>query len=174
MSSADRLRLLVRRARYRARQFTRGLRAHLSPVEVAEVRTFLRAEEFRLFLHAHARDRRHSMDLYRLLQREGASEPMLRAALLHDVGKERPATWHRVAFVLLDAATPGLARRIEAEGPGWRGALWRIRHHARLSAAKLAAIEVDPRVIEIVRAHTGEPPARDAEIAQFIAADDTV
>ena len=87
------------RARYRLRQFTRGLRPHLSADEVAEVRGRLSEREFALFLNAQPRDRRHSMDLYRLLQQQGASDAALVAALVHDVGKGQVATWHRVAFV---------------------------------------------------------------------------
>ncbi|GMU41059.1 MAG: hypothetical protein AMXMBFR23_19250 [Chloroflexota bacterium] len=171
---APRARTPLARARYRASQFVHGLRPHLSAAEVAEARGRLSAEEFRLFLHAEPRDRRHSMDLYRLLQSEGASEAALVAALVHDTGKGRLATWHRVAFVILNAAAPGLSRRVEREGAGWRGALWRLRHHGALGAALLEAAGSDPRVVEIVRGHTGTPPPGDDEIARFIEADDRV
>lgn len=178
MSSPDwprpRARTTLARARYRAYQFLHGLRPHLSASEVAEVRGRLSAEEFRLFLHAEPRDRRHSMDLYRLLQSEGAGDAALVAALVHDTGKGHLATWHRVAFVILNAAVPRLARRVEREGEGWRGALWRLRHHARLGASLLETAGSDPRVTEIVRGHTGEPPADDEELARFIVADDRV
>ena len=54
------------------------------------------------------------------------------AALVHDVGKGRLATCHRIAFVLLNAGAPSLARRLEAErGAGWRQALWRLRHQVQ-------------------------------------------
>ncbi|MGE3960942.1 MAG: HD domain-containing protein [Dehalococcoidia bacterium] len=158
------------RARYRVRQFTRGLRPRLDAAEIAEARGRLSAAEFSLFLHAQARDRRHSMDLYRLLQQEGAPQEMLVAALVHDVGKGQLATWHRVAFVLLGPAVGILAG---ASGPRWRRALWRLRHHARLSAEMLRQAGSDPRVIEIVEAHT-RPASRDPEIAAFIRADDSV
>jgi len=166
---------LFRRGRYRVRQFTRGLRPHLAPGEVAEVRGLLRPEEFHLFLHAEPRDRRHSLDLYRLLNAEGASPAMLVAALLHDVGKGRVATWHRVAFVVLNGVSPRVARAVAAEtGAGWRRALWRLQHHAALGAHALEAVAADARVVAIVRAHTGPPPTDDAEVARFIAADDRV
>jgi hypothetical protein len=170
---ADLLRPL-RRGRYRAYQFFHGIRPHLAPAEIAEVRGILRPAEFRLVLLAEPRDRRHSMDLYRLLQREGASEAALRAALLHDVGKGRLAVWHRVAFVMLRAVAPGLLHRVASEGAGWRGAFWRLEHHAALGAAMLAAAGCEPRVVELVRGHTGSPPADDPELARFIEADDTV
>ncbi len=158
------------RARYRVRQFTRGLRPRLEAGEIAEARGRLTPAEFRLFLHAQARDRRHSMDLYRRLQREGASDAMLVAALLHDVGKGQIATWHRVLFVMLGPLAGALAGQ---SGPRWRRALWRLRHHARLSAEMLRRIDTSPRVIEIVERHT-QPRTGDPQIDAFIRADDSV
>ncbi|MEX1022915.1 MAG: HD domain-containing protein, partial [Dehalococcoidia bacterium] len=149
------------RVRYRVRQFLRGLRPHLSPAEVAEARARLSQREFSLFLHEAPRDRRHSMDLFLLLRREcgpdgqPASDDLLAAALLHDVGKGRLRDWHRVLYVLLNAASPGFARRLESsEGPGWQQALWRLRYHARIGAELLAAEGSSPRVVEVVRQHT--------------------
>lgn len=163
---------LLSRAAYRTRQFLHGLRAWLAPAEIVEARERLSPPELALFLAADDRDRRHSYDLYAALRAEGASDAALRAALLHDVGKGRLATWQRVAFVMLDATAPRWARRIEAEhGAGWRRALWRLRHHARLGAEALAAAGSDPRVIAIVAAHTQPPPPDDAELARFIALD---
>ena len=158
------------RARYRVRQFTRGVRPRLAPGEIAEARGRLSAAEFRLFLNAQARDRRHSMDLYRLLQRDGASDAMLVAALLHDVGKGQIATWHRVAFVLLGPLNAVLAGQ---SGPRWRRALWRLRHHARLSAEMLRRVGSSSRVVEIVEQHT-RAGSTDPEIEAFIRADDSV
>ncbi len=175
---------MLARARYRGRQFFRGLRPSLAPTEIALARSMLTPAEFSLFLHAEARDRRHSMDLLLLLSREGEAsgdppeEALLIAALLHDVGKGRMAVWHRVAFVLLNAVSPRLSIALEtSEGPEWRRSLWRLRHHARLGAELLEAAGSDPRVVEIVRAHTASPTqyhGSDPEVARFIRADDRV
>jgi hypothetical protein len=100
---------------------------------------------------------------------------MLVAALVHDVGKGRLAAWHRVAFVVLNGVSPRLVSVVAAEdGAGWRRALWRLQHHAALGAQALEAVSADARVVAIVRSHTGRPPADDAEVAWFIAADDQV
>lgn len=159
----------VSRARYRVGQYRRGLAARVRPEEVAAVRGLLSPAEQALFLTMQRRDQRHSLDLLQALAAEGASEDSLTAALLHDVGKGRLRDWERVLFVVLEAARPGLGCRLEREsGPAWRTALWRLRHHARLGAERLAAAGSRPRVVEIVRAHTGWPPEDDPEIARFV------
>jgi hypothetical protein len=165
------------RALYRARQFLAGFRGWLEPREIVEVRSLLAPAGFDLFVRMQGRDQKHSFRVLRWLQRSAVErgtvvpETLVQAALLHDVGKGRLATWHRVAFVLLNAAAPRLAPRIErAEGAGWRNALWRLRHHARLGAQRLAAAGVAPRVVELVARHTGEF-AGDDELAWLIEAD---
>jgi hypothetical protein len=159
----------------------RGFRPQLSPAESAEVQALLSERERELFLAAEPRDRRHSVDLFLLLRREATaggraiSRDLEVAALVHDVGKGPLRAWHRVAFVILGALSQRVAHRIEAErGAGWRRALWRLRHHARLGADLLREAGSDERVIAIVATHTSPPPADDAEIATFIAADDRV
>jgi putative nucleotidyltransferase with HDIG domain len=161
------------------RQFVRGLRPALTAGEVAEVRTLLTPAEFDLFRRAEPRDRRHSVDLLHLLCREGVggaapSSEMLVAALLHDVGKGPLRTSDRVLFVVLQAALPAVLDRVAKSDAGHRrAALWRLRHHATLSADRLREAGSAERVIEIVAAHTGAPSV-DPEIAAFIRADDRV
>lgn len=172
MGSASRLQRAVGRARYRVRQFTHGLRPSLAPAEIEAVRARLSPAEYALFLAAEARDRRHSVDLFAALHAAGASEVELVAALVHDAGKGRLRTWHRIAFVLLNAAAPRLGRWLEAEhGAPWRRALWRLRHHARLGAERLEAAGSDARVVELVRRHTDAPPTDDPVLARFAAFD---
>lgn len=163
----------IARARYRVFQFTHGLRPFLAPHEVEAARARLSPAEFTLFLHAEARDRRHSFDLFEALRAEGADDASLTAALVHDVGKGPLRTWHRVAFVLLRALAPGLADRVAAErGAEWRQALWRLRHHAALGADLLKVAGSAPRVVELVHRHTDPPAPDDAALARFIALDD--
>jgi len=162
--------LTLGRLRYRTRQFTRGLRPHLAAVEVAEARRMLSKAEFALFLNAQPRDRRHSMDLYRVLKAQGASDAALVAALVHDIGKGQIATGHRVLFVVLGSASALVASQT---GAHWRRALWRLRHHARLSAEMLRRAGSSERVVAIVEGHT-RARSSDPEIEAFIRADDSV
>ncbi len=147
----------------------KGITPRVRPEEAAAVRALLSPAELALFLGMQQRDQRHSLDLFHALTTEGASHEALLAALLHDVGKGNLHDWQRVAFVLLEAARPGFGRRLEAEsGAPWRTGLWRLRHHARLGAERLAAAGCAPRVVEIVAVHTGAAPVDDAEAARFI------
>lgn len=175
---------MLRRARYRIRQFTRGLRPHLAPHEVAEARLWLTPAEFALFRAADPRDRRHSMDLFLLLRREGTSrdappsDDILVAALIHDVGKGHLMTADRILFVILRATSAGLARWVAAEhGAPWRRAQWRLHHHAALGANVLRHAGSAPRVVEVVAEHTGAADAiraTDPELAWFIESDDRI
>ena len=112
---------MLPRARYRLRQFTRGLRPHLAAQEVAQARLWLTPAEFALFRAADSRDRRHSMDLFLLLRREATAreappaDDVFTAALLHDVGKGHLMTADRVVFVILNAIASGLAGQLGAE-----------------------------------------------------------
>lgn len=164
------------RLRYRGGQFFHGFRARLVPSEIAVVRGLLSPAELRLFLAMDPRDRRHSVDLLRWLEvtagSKRPSEALRRAALLHDVGKGRLWVWDRVAYVLLEAVSPRLADVLGApEGARWRGALWRLRHHAELGARALAEVGTDPRVVALVAAHTDGFAREDPELARLIEAD---
>ena len=156
---------------YRARQFFRGFRTTLAPVEIALVRARLTEAEQALFAGMHPRDRRHSVDLALRLGPE-ASGDLQTAALLHDIGKGSLRVSDRIAFVLLGAVGRGLRARFEAEDGGrFPRALWRLEHHARLGAARLEAVGTRPRVIALVAGHTGRHSDADEELARLVAAD---
>ncbi len=174
-----RLRWLAHRARYRIRQVLWGLRSAIAPADASEVRQLLSPAELALFAAMGPRDRRHSLLTMRRLERDAAparpSRDLRVAALMHDVGKGPVALWHRVAHVLLRALSPALLNRVAREGRGWRGALWRLVHHARLGGALLREAASSPRVIELVEAHLTSPAAAaemgDAELIALIHAD---
>jgi hypothetical protein len=159
-----------RRPLYRARQFFGGFRTVLVPSEVAIAREVLSPRELVLFAGMEPRDRRHSMNVLLWLRRASleAGAPPSRdleaAALLHDIGKGRLRAFERVAFVILDAVAPWLVDRIgRADGPRWRQGLWRLRHHGRLGATRLAAEGSAPRLVALVETHTERAPSNDPE-----------
>lgn len=165
------------RAIYRSRQFVTSLRPRVDVALRDEAFALLTEPQRRLFESMTVRDQQHCLDVYRRLR---ASSPprghdnsdLLVAALLHDCGKGQIALWHRVAYVVLDAAAPGFLRGIAApgDGPGWRKALYRCVHHAELGARLAGQAGSSSRVVDLIR---GEHDAATSEqLAALRAADD--
>src|SRR3990172_9089339 len=115
------------RAIYRSRQFVTSLRPRIDAGLRDEAFALLSEPQRRLFASMTVRDQQHCLDVYRCLraQRHDDSD-LLVAALLHDCGKGQIALWHRVAYVVLDAAAPWFLRGIASQdgGPNWRKALY--------------------------------------------------
>lgn len=166
-----------RNAAYRSGQFFRGFRWALQPEEVRVVCSLLTDQERLLFAAMQGRDRRHSMDMLRWLERRTPqdvrpSDDLLAAALLHDVGKGSLTVWDRVVFVLLGALSIRLRRWVgRQDGWSWRRGLWRLEHHSRLGAEMLAQAGTRPRVVELVARHKDASVAGDEDLAWLIAAD---
>lgn len=147
----------IARARYRSRQFFSSLRPRVDADLREEALRLLREPERALFASMTPRDQQHCLNVYRRLRDERHDDrDLLVAALLHDIGKGRVALWHRVAYVLLDAAAPGVLGRIAApgDGTGYREALYRCRHHAELGAQLAAAAGCSEAVVALIRGDT--------------------
>ena len=164
---------MLRRCAYRVRQFQRAAGARPSPNHIAIVRSYLSPAEQELFFATSPRDQHHHLETVRLLCRDGTPSHMLiRAALLHDVGKGYIRLHERVLYVLLTALAPRLLDRLtRSERGGVLGALYRTRHHARTGAAWLQNLGACPREVELVARHH-DPPGDDGELRRLIAADE--
>lgn len=166
--------MALARVQHRLRQFVGALRPRIDTQLRAEAFGLLRDPERQLFGTMTLRDQQHGLDVYRRLQSRGHDErDLLVAALLHDVGKGRIALWHRVAYVLLEAGSPGLLRRAVKQGEGrtWRHALYRCLHHPELGARMARRAGCSEQVIALIEATEQDGP--DEGLVALRAADDS-
>ena len=137
-----------------------ALRARVDPAELAALARELTPAERTLFLAMDVADQRHSLDLRRRLSEAGYRDPdLLRAALLHDVGKgqARLRLSHRVTVVLGRALWP--------QGLEWlaarkcRALAWPVYvalRHAELGADAARRAGTPEDVVRLIRAHGGD------------------
>ncbi|ADI14583.1 HD domain-containing protein [Truepera radiovictrix] len=117
--------------------------------------------EYALYRRMDVRDRAHACGVARALLtlEPAAPSTLLRAALLHDVGKSgrRYRPLERILVALYTPRALPHAPRLR----GLRGAWQRRRHHPRYGAELILAAGGDPRVAELVARH--HHPAGDPE-----------
>jgi hypothetical protein len=163
---------VIERATYRSRQFFTSLRPRVDPVLRDEAYAFLSDGERHLFESMLTRDQQHSLDVYRRLADQHQDRDLLAAALLHDCGKGKIALWHRVAYVLLDAASPSVLHRVvvAGDGTGWRQSLYRCVHHPELGAERARSAGSSERTVQLIRGERTEESRE--QLAALHAADD--
>jgi putative nucleotidyltransferase with HDIG domain len=133
-------------------------------------RSALPPRELALYLAMDARDRHHGVRVARsVLELDpDADDVLVRAALLHDVGKSVAPyrAWERIAVHLYALAGPRVRR-----GPprGLRDAWLRHVHHAETGAALLRRAGA-PEVADLVARHHDPDP--DPRLALLRAADE--
>jgi hypothetical protein len=157
---------------HRVEQFLWHVRARVTPDEEELARHRLPDAAWPLFAAMPVADRRHGLDVVRLLTGAGYDDAdLLAAALLHDAAKgHRIRLWHRVGGVLLEAVAPAMLRRLgAADARGWRYGFYLYVHHAELSADAAARVGCSDRVVAFIR---GAAAAPDASLAAAFAAAD--
>lgn len=147
----------------KTRQFARHLTARVTASERAELDTWLRPAEARLFDAMHLADRRHGLDVVASLRSAGVVDrDVFVAGLLHDAGKGATGVWPRVAWSLgelLGAWVWNAAAYL----PGMRVALDRLRNHPDASARLAQAAGCSPRTVALVR-NQGSPIDHDGKL----------
>lgn len=157
LASVNRLRRLVSLAA----RTVRALHPGWARPDDAWAEVLLDAGERAAYREMDPRERDHGVRVARrlLAGRPAAASSLVRAALLHDVGKA--GRRYRVAErVLVHLWCPAP----DVPGPfpeAWRAA-WRAhREHAAAGAARLRAAGVDERVADLVARHHDPAPADD-------------
>lgn len=156
------------RALYRTRQVAHALNPRLDDAGLEWARSFLSAGEWQLFSAMQRRDQRHALEVAGRLRAQGTDDgDLLKAALLHDCGKGDVPVWLRVAKVL----NPRFVRDAGNEPSiGWRGAAYRLTHHAEIGANLARDAGAGDAVASLIRGHV--PAGDEARLALLIAADD--
>jgi hypothetical protein len=139
----------------RVRQFLVAVRARVNDDEMTILEQYLAPSQRELFREMSPIDQRHCLDVFNNLLRQGHSDPdLLRAALLHDVGKRGIGLWHRVAGVLLEAFWPVLLEKLSVNRPqSWLYGFYIYQHHAGLSAELAGRSGCSLSVVELIRGH---------------------
>jgi putative nucleotidyltransferase with HDIG domain len=139
----------------RVRQFLAAVRARVSDHEMAILEEYLNPSQRELFRAMSPIDQRHCLDVFSTLLQQGHSDPdLLRAALLHDLGKKGIHLWHRVTGVLLEAFRPMLLEKLAVNRPqSWLYGFYIYRHHADLSAELARRSGCSPSVVELIKEH---------------------
>lgn len=123
----------------------------LEPEEADWVRSQLRPVEASLFFAQGRADRRHGYRAGRwVAERRSDRADLVRAALLHDVGKRHARL--RVAGRVAASLLALLGRRP-------RGRMGAYLSHGPLAAAELAELGAEPLVVGYARHHHGTRPA---------------
>ncbi len=175
----DKLGQRARPVVHRLRQGIRALRNQPDPALDARLRSLVGNDElWALLARLTPFDRRHHLAVHDTLLAAGCDDTdVLRAALLHDVGKadsrQRVGLVHRVVTVLFQGRTSGLLNRIARQDAGWlRHGLWLNLHHAALGADLAALSGASARVCDLIRLHAdGDAAAQDAGLRALQMAD---
>lgn len=136
-----------------ARRTAVALLPPLGRPDDAFARSVLSDVEYALYAAMDARDRHHACEVATELRSRypAASDTLVRAALLHDVGKARRP--YRALERILVHLLPSRELPPEPRLRGLAGALQLKRHHARYGAEMILAAGGHPRVASLVAAH---------------------
>jgi hypothetical protein len=151
---------------YRAFQFWKTFDGALAPDELEVAKAVLTPHQMILFERLHPSEQRHSLRVMGALQEKGENNPdLLKAALLHDVGKSRYPLrlYERVMIVLGKAVIPRLTKRW-GQGPprGWRRPFVVAEQHPEWGARMSADAGASPLTQSLIRRHQEELPPEGA------------
>lgn len=152
------------------RQTWQLVSAWVRPIDDDQARAYLTPAEFGLYLKMPRATRQHHLRVLNCLLAAGHHHPsLLKAALLHDVGKIRYsfALPEKVLVVLTKAFAPSLFKKWSAGEPrGWRRPFVMSLRHPEWSAEMGAAVGMDELSLDLIRRHQTrltQPPQTEAD-----------
>lgn len=166
---------------YRIKQLWWAVTAR--PVADEVVGEWLNSAEIPLFRQYSPNDQLHTLRVVRHLQQINATHPsLIKAALMHDVGKTKVSlsVWDRCFIVIASLLWSQRAAewgRDAARHNSWRKPFIVKQHHARWGAEMAAAVGCDPITIDLIARHqdkdtTSNNPEVDALLEKLQWADD--
>lgn len=169
----------------RVRQVWAAFTARITPADEVYVAEHLNAREQLLFWQMGLAEQYHALQVAQTamnlaMRHTNVNRELLRkAALLHDVGKQRGdvSTADKIITVLVHALSPRTGRIIARPGQGGmyanlRHAFYIYGHHARRGAKLADNAGVEKPVVDWIRRHHKEPSAGDPLELQLLQAAD--
>lgn len=154
----------------RIRQTIQLVTAWARPVSDEQAQQYLTQAEYSLYMKMRRSERQHHLRVLNDLLNKGHQHPsLLKAALLHDVGKTRFrfGLFQRVLVVLVKAFFPALFQKWSAsEAMGWKRPFVVSAKHPQWSAEMTAAVQMDKLAVELIRRHqlsVPNPPSTEAD-----------
>lgn len=157
---------------YRLWQFFSSVRALFSPPDDAEAKHLLSPSEYALFRKMARYDRAHCLRVMRNLRGSSDTDPsLLRAALLHDVGKsagpERIPLLYRGPIVLARRWAGLWTWLTRPRPPGdWRRPFLLYATHAERGAGLANAAGSPEDVVELIAAHHDDEAQGPVQLLQ--------
>lgn len=149
----------------RVRQTMLLVLAWWMPVDDELARAYLSDSEYNLYVRMSRAARQHHLRVLKQLLSAGHTEKaLLKAALLHDVGKIRYPFGlpEKVLVVLTKKAMPHYYKTWGEKPPqGWKRPFVVSRQHPQWSAEMAAAVGTNPITLELIRRHQDKPITGD-------------
>ncbi|MDJ0753136.1 MAG: HDIG domain-containing protein [Ardenticatenaceae bacterium] len=152
--------------RYRIQQFWQGISAGaLSGDQKTIIRQQLTPSQWQLFQKFSSNDQQHSFRVWRRLKESGVQDiALLRAALLHDIGKTRlkvnliERSWIVLGRKLWPTMSSRWGNRPLHQARWWEKPFVVREQHPLWGAEMVQSVESDPRLCTFIKRHQDQLP----------------